>query len=221
MTGGFGKRLGHLTKNCPKPMLKLYGKPILEHILESAKRSGFINFHISIYYLGHMIQKYFNNGSKWSVKINYIKEKKPLGTVGSLRLIKKKFDSPFIVMNCDVMSDINFQELIKYHKTNNSIATVVVKTFNLQNPYGVIRSNGKNFIDFNEKPITKSNISAGIYIFNPIVIDLVKQFSIKDIPSLFKKLKEKKMKTIVYPLYEPWQDVGISKEYFEKINKSK
>ena len=108
MAGGFGKRLMPITRNIPKPMIKVGGKPILQHIIENASSRGFYNFYLSVNYLKHKIKDYFGDGSKFDVKINYIEENKPLGTAGSLSLLKTVNKLPLIIVNGDTITDINF-----------------------------------------------------------------------------------------------------------------
>ena len=215
MAGGKGTRLGKYTKNCPKPLLPVNGKPMLEQIIESAKLQGFERFVISINYLGQMVEDYFNDGEKWNVKIDYIKEDKPLGTAGALRLLSPKPQLPIIVSNCDIMTDIHYGELLNFHNNHNADATMAVRIHEWENPYGVVQTKGIDILNFEEKPVVRSNINAGVYVLEPSVIDDITKDKIFDMPNLFEKLKKKNLRTIVYPVHELWLDVGRPEDYYK------
>lgn len=215
MAGGKGTRLGKYTKNCPKPLLPVNGKPMLEQIIDRARIQGFENFVISINYLGKMIENYFGNGKKLDVKINYIKENQPLGTAGSLSLLSPKPEHPFIVSNCDIMTDINYEDLLNFHNNHKADATMAVRIHEWENPYGVVRTKGIDIVDFEEKPIVRNNINAGVYVLEPSVIKEIKKNKNLDMPDLFELLKKKNLKTIVYPVHELWLDVGRPEDYYK------
>ena len=215
MAGGKGSRLGKFTKNCPKALLPVNGKPMLERIIEKANLQGFENFLISLNYLGHMIENYFSDGKKWNVKIGYIKENDPLGTAGALSLISQKLESPFLVTNCDIVSDFHYGDLLDFHSHQNAQATMAVRIHEWENPYGVVRTEGLDIIDFQEKPVVRSHINAGVYVLEPAVLNYIKKNENLDMPNLFQRLKEKNLKTIVYPIHEPWLDIGRPEDYFK------
>jgi len=220
MAGGKGKRMLPYTRKCPKPLLRLANKPILEHILIRAKSEGFDNFVFSINYLGHMIKNFFENGKNWGVHIKYIEEKFPLGTAGSLSLLNPKPRLPFIVCNGDIISEIRFKKLLNFHIENKAIATMVVKPHELRNPYGVVKTKGNGIVDLKEKPISRSYINAGVYIFDPIVLKYLKKNKALDMNMLFQSLIRKSKKVIAYTAYESWSDVGKPTD-LKKINKMK
>jgi len=215
MAGGKGSRLGQYTKNCPKPLLPVNGKPMLEKIIERAKSQGFENFLISINYLGQMIKNYFSRGEKWNVKIDYLEEDKPLGTAGALSLIPFKLKLPFVVSNCDIISDFHYGELLDFHCKHNTEATMAVRIHEWENPYGVVQTKGVDIINFEEKPVVRSHINAGAYVLEPSVIDFIKKNENLDMPTLFSRLKEKNLRTIVYPVHESWLDIGRPEDYFK------
>lgn len=217
MAGGKGIRMMPYTENCPKPMLPIAGKPILEHIIERAKSDGFFNFTIAVHYLGHMIEDYFKDGSQWSVNINYVREESPLGTAGALGLISPRHISPFIVTNGDVITDIDYGELLDFHSLNNSTATMAVSLHEMQQQFGVVKTNGLDILSFEEKPVIQSKINAGIYVLNPEALNVLEVNSFCDMPNLFARLKENNKRTVAYPLYERWRDVGRPED-LEKIN---
>jgi len=208
MAGGLGTRLRPETDSCPKPLLPIAGKPMLEHIIERAKTEGFRNFLISIHYLGGMIESYFGDGSKFGVQINYLRELLPLGTAGALGLIDQHMDLPFIVTNGDVMTDINYGEMLDFHSRNLAVATMAVRTHEWQNPFGVVQTRGIEIISIEEKPIISSYINAGIYVLEPSILRLLDSNVRCDMPQLFEKLQVNNERVLAYPMHEPWLDIG-------------
>jgi dTDP-glucose pyrophosphorylase len=212
MAGGQGIRMRPYTENCPKPMLEVGGKPMLEHIIERSKADGFRNFTIALNYLGHMIEDHFGDGSNWEVKISYLREEEPLGTAGALSMLQKSFDKPFLVTNGDVMTDIHYCEMLDFHIHHNAMATMAVRQYEIQNQFGVVKTKGLEIEGFEEKPIYRSHINSGIYVLNPDVLHLLESNKRCDMPTLFDRIKENGGRTIVYPMHEPWLDVGIPED---------
>ena len=208
MAGGLGTRLRPFTETCPKPMLLVAGKPILEHIIERARFEGFNKFIISIKYLGHIIEDYFGNGDRFGVHINYLKETTPLGTAGALALLNPCPELPFVVTNGDVLSDIKYGELIDFHISHHSVATMAVRLHEWQHPFGVVQTQGVDIVGFEEKPIARTHINAGIYALSPEALDEMVTNAHCDMPMLFEFLKLKGKRTVAYPMHEPWLDVG-------------
>jgi dTDP-glucose pyrophosphorylase/predicted transcriptional regulator len=208
MAGGKGTRLQPQTNNCPKPLLKIHGKPILEHIINRAKIEGFRNFIISIHYLGHMIEEYFGNGEKFGVKIEYLKEETPLGTAGALSQLNPKPKTPFVVTNGDIITDIRYGKLLEFHQNQNAQATMAIRTLEMQNPYGVVETDGIEIIGFEEKPKSYSHINAGVYVIDPKQLDLLKKLTPYDMPEFFELIRDNSGKIIAYPSHENWLDVG-------------
>jgi len=211
MAGGLGKRLRPYTENCPKPMLEIAGKPIAQHIIEKAKKEGFSRFLFSIGYLGEMIKSYFGNGEKFGVEINYVSEDKPLGTAGALSLLSPRPENPFIVTNGDIISEVNYKSLLNFHEHHKgSLATMAVKLHEMQNPYGAVEMSGVEITGFCEKPITKVNVNAGVYVISPAALDFIKDNQRIDMPYLFEILREHcgPGTTLGYPIHEPWLDIG-------------
>jgi dTDP-glucose pyrophosphorylase len=215
MAGGQGTRLRPHTENCPKPLLPVNGKPMLEHIIERAKAEGFQNFILAIYYLGHMIEDYFGDGSRWQVNIDYLREESPLGTAGALGLLNPNPEAPFLVSNGDVMTDIRYGELVDFHVTHNAEATMAVRLHEWQHPFGVVLTEGVDIVGFEEKPIARNHINAGVYVLEPSALAMLNHNEYCDMPTLFKRLKENTVRTIVYPMHEPWLDVGRIEDYNE------
>ena len=208
MAGGFGKRMMPLTENLPKPMLKVAGKPILEHIILNAKAQGFRKFIISLHYLGNLIIDHFGDGSNLDISIQYIHEIEPLGTAGAMALIDPLPNLPFIVTNGDIITDVNYANLLHFHESNKSQATMAIKKYKLQNPYGVVNIKGLEITSFEEKPIQMSYVNAGIYALNPSSLKYLKVNEPCDMPDLFELLKKNNYFITAYPIHETWADVG-------------
>jgi dTDP-glucose pyrophosphorylase len=208
MAGGKGTRLRPHTEHCPKPMLPVGGRPMLEHIIERAKASGFHRFVLAVHYLGHMIEEHFEDGSKWGVDIAYVREQEPLGTAGALCLITPRPTAPLVVTNGDVMTDIRYHEVLEFHHRHGAAGTMAVRTHEWQHPFGVVRTEGMDIIGFEEKPVSRSHINAGIYALEPEALDVLIPGEPCDMPTLFMRLRERSGRTIVYPMHEPWLDVG-------------
>ena len=208
MAGGVGKRLRPHTDTCPKPMLEVAGKPMLEHIIERAKNEGFRNFVIAVHYLGHIIENYFGTGDRMQVRIDYLRESVPLGTAGALGMIVPKPTMPFVVTNGDVLSDIHYGELLDFHVRHGAAATMAVRMHEWQHPFGVVQTKGVDIIGFEEKPVTRTHINAGIYALSPEATSPIGKDLHMDMPSLFEILSLAGKRTVAYPMHEPWLDVG-------------
>lgn len=208
MAGGRGTRLEPLTNTCPKPLLAVNGKPMLEHIIERAKTEGFRRFVLAIHYLGNLIEDHFGDGRKWDVDIQYLREASPLGTSGGLSLMKPRPTAPFVVTNGDVLTDIRYGELLDFHCRHAAAATMAVRLHEWQHPFGVVRTKGVDIVSFEEKPIARTHINAGIYAMEPAALDVLEPNQSCDMPVLFARLKELSARTIVYPMHEPWIDAG-------------
>jgi dTDP-glucose pyrophosphorylase len=208
MAGGVGTRLMPHTENCPKPLLPVGGKPMLEHIIERAKGEGFSRFVLAVRYLGHMIEEYFGDGRRWQVDISYVREGAPLGTAGALSLLDPRPVEPVVVTNADVMTDIRYAELLGFHMRNETAATMAVRLHEWQHPFGVVRTQGIEIVGIDEKPVLRSHVNAGIYVLEPSALDAVVTDEPCDMTTLFLRLRERGLRTIVYPMHEPWLDVG-------------
>jgi dTDP-glucose pyrophosphorylase len=208
MAGGQGTRLRPYTENCPKPLLPVAGRPMLEHIIARAQSQGFGRFVVATHFLGHMIEKYFGDGARWGVRIDYVREESALGTAGAIRLLNPRPDAAFVVSNGDVLADIHYGELLDFHLRNRAVATMAVRAYEWQHPFGVVHTRGVDIVAFEEKPISRSRINAGIYVLDPAAIDSLNEHEYCDMPTLFGRLQAAKSRTIVYPMHEPWLDVG-------------
>ena len=222
MAGGKGSRLHPQTENCPKPLLPIAGKPILEHIIERAKAEGFSHFILAIYHLGHMIEEYFGNGENLGVKIEYLREESPLGTAGALGLLNPLPEAALVVTNGDVISDIRYGELLDFHLQHGATATMAVRVHEWQNPFGVVKTQGIEIIGYEEKPVSRSHINAGVYVIEPSAIQHLAKSVPCDMPTLFELLQKEENKVVAYPIHERWLDLGRPDELLKatKLNYS-
>ena len=209
MAGGLGARLQPLTNECPKPMLKVGGRPILETIILNFIEYGFNEFVISLNYKGDMIRDYFSDGRKWGVSIQYIEEYEKLGTAGSLRLLSGiKNSYPIIVMNGDVLTKVNFGHLLDFHASHHSKATMGVKEYNFQVPYGVLKLDNHRIVELEEKPVHSFFVNAGIYVLDQDVLKCLPDEERFEMPSLFERLVKTGHHTAAFPIREYWLDIG-------------
>jgi len=217
MVGGLGTRLRPLTENTPKPMLHVSGKPILQTIVEKFAFYGFVHIVMCVNYKSHVIQDYFGDGSKFGVNIEYILEEQRMGTAGALTLLSEQPNEAFFVMNGDLLTNVNFEHLLDYHMDNDAMATMCVREYDFQVPYGVVNIDDGQITSIEEKPIHNFFVSAGIYMLDPKCIDFMPQDEFYDMPTLFEKLIDAKERTISFPLREYWLDIGRLEEY-QKAN---
>lgn len=208
MLGGLGTRLRPLTNNIPKPMLKVGNKPIVETIVDSFKQYGYTNFVFSVNYKKEVIQNYFQSGEAFGVTINYIEEEKRMGTAGALSLMEQRPETPFFVMNGDLLTQVNYDQLMQFHIDHNALATMCVREYEYQIPYGVIETDGSSLKSIKEKPIHRSFVNAGIYVLSPKVFDYIPQDTFFDMPTLFDHLIQAGENTAVFPIHEYWLDIG-------------
>jgi dTDP-glucose pyrophosphorylase len=208
MAGGMGERLLPLTESTPKPLLPVGKKPLLETILESFIRQGFRKFYMSVNYKAEMIRDHFCDGSRWNVEIRYIEEKTRLGTAGALRLIQDRPDYPVIIMNGDLLTRVDFHHLLDFHRQHDSQATMGVRQYDFQVPFGVVELDGNRIKEINEKPVHNFFVNAGIYVLEPDLLDLIPENAHFDMTELFEKVIEMNCDTAVFPIREYWLDVG-------------
>jgi NDP-sugar pyrophosphorylase family protein len=209
MAGGLGKRLRPLTETVPKPMLPIGGKPILQLIIESFARQGFSNFTLSVNYLEGQIRRHFEDGSRWNVSIDYVADDMDsLGTAGSLRLLEKPPTEPFIVMNGDILTSINFHNLLSFHEEHGSVATMAVFEHKVDIPFGVVDIADHRIAAIREKPTQYFFVNAGIYVLNKEVLELVPTDRAFDMPTLFETLAARGRRPMAFPIWEPWLDIG-------------
>jgi dTDP-glucose pyrophosphorylase len=208
MAGGVGRRLEPLTKDIPKPLLKLGDKSLLETIIQNFSIYGFHNFILSVNYKSEMIKDHFKNGEHLGVHIDYIQEQKKMGTAGSLSLLNKKPEKPFFVMNGDILTNINLAHLLDYHLLNKADATIAVREINYEIPYGVIQHEDKKILNIKEKPAQNLFINAGIYLMDPSCLEHLPQYKYVDMPDFLNSLIKAEMNVISFPIHEYWLDIG-------------
>ena len=212
MAGGFGTRLKPLTDNCPKPLLKVGDKPILETLLKQFINAGFHKFYISTHYLPGMIHEYFGDGSRWGVEIQYIHEAKPLGTGGALGLLPKDLiEHPVIMMNGDVLTTINVERLLDFHNQKCGVATMCVREYEYQVPFGVVEGDDGELQAMTEKPIHRYHVNAGIYVVEPSLISSVEVNEYIDMPTLLERNIEQKVH--LFPFHDYWLDIGRMNDF--------
>lgn len=208
MAGGAGRRLLPLTENCPKPLLKVGTKPVLEIILERFIESGFREFFISVNYHARMIEDYFGDGSKWGVSINYLREEVSLGTGGALSMLPDSISHPVLVMNGDLLTKVDFKQVLDFHTEQRAPATMCVREYELQVPYGVITTQSNLIQKIDEKPVNRYFVNSGIYILNPDVVKSVAKNTPVDMTSIFQRLVDSPTPPAAFPLHEYWLDIG-------------
>jgi len=218
MAGGLGTRLAPLTNDTPKPLLKVGTKPILQTIIENFAGYGFTDIVISVNYKSEMIKEYFKDGSEFGVNIEYIQEDKRLGTAGALSLLKNIPNEPFFVMNADLLTNVNFENLLDFHSFGQADATMCVREFQYQVPYGVVETSKDKIVSISEKPVNKFFVNAGIYLLSPRVLEYIPQDTFYDMPTLFEKLIEKQKEVLSFPIHEYWLDIGQHNDFVQANN---
>ena len=208
MAGGKGTRLRPHTEHCPKPMLPVGDKPMLEILLEQCIASGFRTFYFSVNYLKEQIVDYFENGARWGVSINYLVENEPLGTAGSLQLLPDSISEPFLVLNGDVLTRLNPTQLLDFHLENQAQATLCVREHEFTVPFGVVHTKGVELAGFVEKPTYRNQVNAGVYVIDPKLLALLPPHQFTDMPSLLLSAQESGYLVAVCPIHEYWLDVG-------------
>lgn len=209
MAGGLGRRLRPLTYSIPKPLLPVGKKPILEIIIGQLHKAGFNEIILTVGYKAELIQAYFRDGASFGVNISYVKEPQELGTAGPLKLIPHIGETPFLVMNGDILTKLNFRTIMEYHLSEKSEMTVGVIPYKIQVPYGVINILENGLIsNIEEKPTHNYLVSSGIYVLNPEVIEFIPNNTYYGIPHLINRLIESKKRVCVYHIKEDWVDIG-------------
>ncbi len=213
MAGGLGSRLRPLTDDRPKPMLRVGNKPLLETIIENFVEQGFHRFFISVNYMAEMIKDHFADGSRWGAPIQYLEEDRKLGTAGALSLLPKSPSAPFLVMNGDLLTKVDFRHLLDFHHEHRAQATMCVREYDFQVPYGVVRLDGQRIAGIDEKPVHRFFVNAGIYVLEPEALHRVPRDTFFDMPSLFEKLIADGRDTAAFPIREYWLDIGQLADY--------
>lgn len=214
MAGGFGTRLQPLTDHCPKPMLRVGDKPMLEHLINQFVELGFHDFYISTHYLPEIIRNHFGQGEKWNVSIQYVHEEQPLGTGGALGLLPSGLpDMPLIMMNGDVLTKLNYAQLLRHHMNRNFDATVCVREDEHRVPFGVIETENQLITSVVEKPTYRYKINTGIYVLNQDIVRSVQPGQRIDLPALLEQHRNQGKHIGTFTSYDYWLDIGQMKDY--------
>lgn len=217
MAGGLGTRLSPLTDSIPKPMLNVGKKPILETIIENFAKYGYRDIVLSVSYKSHVIEQHFGDGAAFGVKISYVHETKRMGTAGALSLMRDQLTESFFVMNADLLTNVNFEHLHDYHESHNAMATMAVREYEFQVPYGVVNISDSRITSIEEKPSHRFYVSGGIYMLTPESLELIPNDQFFDMPSLFEAMIAKGANALSFPIREYWLDIGRMSDY-EKAN---
>jgi dTDP-glucose pyrophosphorylase len=217
MAGGLGNRLRPLTDDLPKPLLKVGDKPILETILETFIEYNFRRFYLSVNYKADKVKEYFGDGSRWGIEIRYLEEQEKLGTAGPLGLIDERPALPLVVMNGDVLTKVNLDNLLRYHSEHGGAATMCVREYDFEIPFGVVETDKHRIVSIKEKPVQRMLVNAGIYVVEPSVLDHIPKNGHLDMPALFARLIEAEQQTAVFPIREYWLDIGRMDD-FQRAN---
>lgn len=212
MAGGLGTRLHPLTESTPKPMLTVGGKPILETIIGQFAQQGFSQIFLAVNHLSETISSHFGDGTRYGVRITYLQEDTRLGTAGALFLLPRDIESPIIVMNGDLLTQLSFESLLRFHEERNADLTMVVRENSFQIPYGVVAVEGSTIVGIDEKPSKKLLVNAGIYVISSRTLALIPQGSYFDMPALFAAAISAKRSVVAFPLHEYWIDIGRVEE---------
>lgn len=213
MAGGLGTRLGPLTKNTPKPLLKVGPKPILETILEQFLAYGFHRFLFAVNYHADQIMDYFGDGQPWGASITYLREHDRLGTAGALSLLGERPREAFFVMNGDLLTKVNFERMLQFHLDHGGAVTVGVREYELQVPFGVVQVDGTRVQTILEKPIQRHFVSAGIYVLEPVTLDYVPGNAPLDMPELIGTILSDNLSVNGFPVHEYWADIGRRRDF--------
>lgn len=212
MAGGFGTRLRPLTENTPKPMLPVGNRPLMERTIEQLRASGVNDVNITTHYLPDQIIKHFGDGKDYGVKFNYIHEDKPLGTAGALKLIEKTAEH-LLVVNGDILTNINYATMIEYHKNFKADLTIGVRKYEIDVPYGVVKTKNEKVKSLIEKPKYSFFVNAGIYLLNSSVVDHIPTNKRYDMTELIEKLVNNDYNVVSFPIREYWLDIGRIEDY--------
>ena len=212
MAGGMGTRLRPITNYCPKPLLSIGGKPVLEIILENFTNAGYHNIFVAVTYKAEMIENYLGDGSRWGITIQYLREKKRMGTAGALSLLPEKPESTLIVMNGDLLTNINFEQLVDFHKSNQAQATMCVRDYVFEVPFGVAHIDDHKLTRLDEKPVQRFFVNAGVYLLEPETLKLIPRNKYYDMTQLYQKMCQEKYEVVTFPIREHWMDIGQVKD---------
>jgi dTDP-glucose pyrophosphorylase/CBS domain-containing protein len=217
MAGGLGTRLQELTRETPKPMLKVGSRPLLEIIIRSYADQGFHRFYLAVNYKAEQIESHFGDGHRFGVDIRYLREEQRLGTAGALSLLPERPTQPIIVTNADLLTKENFAHLVDQHAAAGAHATMAVRHYEMQVPFGVVNVREGRVQSIEEKPVQRFVVSAGINVLSPEMLDLVPRNRFFDMPALFEAALERGLSTRAHQIDGYWLDIGHLPD-FERAN---
>ena len=216
MAGGYGQRLRPLTLDLPKPMLPVGNRPLLERIIGRLREAGIQRVSLATHYKGELIAEHFKDGREFGVEINYVREDQPMGTAGALSLLGES-DSPLLVINGDILTEIDFHAMLEFHQDNSADMTVGIQPREFQIPYGVVEINEVAVTGITEKPLIRHFINAGIYLLSPGVLRHIPIGQSYDMPDLIDKLVAEGRRVVGFPIREYWMDIGHIEDYHKAI----
>lgn len=217
MAGGLGKRLEHLTRETPKPMLRVGSRPLLETIVLGYAAQGFRRFYFAVNYKAEQIEKHFGDGSAFGVEIRYLRENQRLGTAGALSLLPEMPSLPVVVTNADLLTKEDFGYMLDQHMVSDADATMAVREYEMQVPFGVVRERDGHIEAIEEKPVQRFTVSAGIYVISPHVLELVPRDTFFDMPALFDRASQEGLRARCHRIDGYWLDIGRLPDY-ERAN---
>jgi dTDP-glucose pyrophosphorylase len=215
MAGGYGTRLGDLTRETPKPMLPVGDRPLLERIIEQLRDAGIAHVNLTTHYRAEEIADHFGTGESLGVEIEYVSEEQPLGTAGALGLIES--DEPILVMNGDILTRVDFKAMHRFHDEHGADMTVAVRPYESRVPYGLVELDGSRITSIDEKPLARGFVNAGIYLLNPDVCRLISPGETLDMPQLIERLLDGGRTVVGFPLREYWLDIGRLADYEQAV----
>ena len=203
-----------MTENTPKPLLIVGDRPVLERTLDHLKASGFRRFYISVNYLGSQIEEYFGDGHTYGVEIEYLREPKPLGTAGPLALFPEAATAPVIVINGDLLTTVNFDHMLDFHRDGGYHITMGVKEYPFQIPFGVVTTDNERVVAFNEKPTENRLINSGVYILEPAVLNEIPKNTHQDMNKVLEDVLEEGTRQLgAFLIHEYWIDIGTADDF--------
>lgn len=217
MAGGLGSRLQELTRDTPKPMLKVGSRPLLETIVRGFAEQGFRRFYFAVNYKAEQIEAHFGNGSGFGVEVRYLKENQRMGTAGALSLMPERPAQPFVVTNADLLTKENYGHMVDEHIASGAAATMAVRDYEMQVPFGVVRHRDDAIEAIEEKPIQRFVVNAGTYVLSPQALELVPHERYFDMPSLFDAMVQRGWRTRCHHTDGYWLDIGRLPDY-ERAN---
>lgn len=208
MAGGLGTRLRPLTEKIPKPLVAVGGRPLIDTIIDRLVAQGLTRITLCVNYLGYMLEDHLGDGTRYGAHFSFVREDKRMGTAGALSLLKQRPLTTFFVMNGDILTTVDFQSMLDFHRAGGAQATMAVNNYSFEVPYGVVDVAERNITALREKPKYSFLVNAGIYIFEPDVLDHVPANEYFDMNSFFDRMIDQKLNVAAFPVREQWLDIG-------------